>query len=221
MGEAWIIDGARSPRGKGKSNGSLHHIHPQELLAQTLNALADRTGIDTHDVDDVIIGNGNPSGDHGACIGRMSRARRRLAGRGAGRHAQPILRIGPAGHHVRGDGHPGRAPADGGRRRRRVDVALDRRRRAARLHVGQRRAARDVPARPPGHLGRPDRHHRGVQPRRRRRVRCREPEPRRQGDGRGCVRSQRRAHPQPRRLGGARRRRVPAPGEHRRRHSAG
>jgi acetyl-CoA C-acetyltransferase len=72
MGEAWIIDGTRSPRGKGKSNGSLHHIHPQELLAQTLNALADRNGIDKNDVDDVIIGNGNPSGDHGACIGRMS-----------------------------------------------------------------------------------------------------------------------------------------------------
>ncbi len=72
MGEAWIIDGARSPRGKGKSNGSLHHIHPQELLAQTLNALAARTGIDINDVDDVIIGNGNPAGDHGACIGRMA-----------------------------------------------------------------------------------------------------------------------------------------------------
>lgn len=72
MGEAWIIDGTRSPRGKGKSNGSLHHIHPQELLAQTLNALADRTGIDKNDVDDVIVGNGNPAGDHGACIGRMA-----------------------------------------------------------------------------------------------------------------------------------------------------
>ena len=72
MGEAWIIDGLRSPRGKGKYNGSLHHIHPQELLAQVLNALAARTGIDNADVDDVIVGNGNPAGDHGACIGRMA-----------------------------------------------------------------------------------------------------------------------------------------------------
>ena len=71
-GEAWIIDGTRSPRGKGKSNGSLHHIHPQEVLAQTLNALAARTGIDKRDVDDVIIGNGNPAGDHANCIGRMA-----------------------------------------------------------------------------------------------------------------------------------------------------
>ena len=72
MNEAWIIDGVRSPRGKGKANGSLHHIHPQEVLAQVLKALAARTGIATSDVDDVIIGNGNPAGDHGGCIGRMA-----------------------------------------------------------------------------------------------------------------------------------------------------
>ncbi len=72
MSEAWIIDGARSPRGKGKATGSLHHIHPQELLAQVLNALATRNGISLGDVDDVIVGNGNPAGDHGACIGRMA-----------------------------------------------------------------------------------------------------------------------------------------------------
>jgi acetyl-CoA C-acetyltransferase len=72
MSEAWIIDGARSPRGKGKSNGSLHHIHPQELLAQVLNALVARTGIDAAEVDDVIVGNGNSVGDQGGCIGRMA-----------------------------------------------------------------------------------------------------------------------------------------------------
>jgi acetyl-CoA C-acetyltransferase len=72
MTEAWIIDGVRSPRGRGKDNGSLHHIHPQELLAQVLNAARDRTGIDPMDVDDVIIGNGNSVGDHAACIGRMA-----------------------------------------------------------------------------------------------------------------------------------------------------
>ena len=72
MGEAWIIDGVRSPRGKGKSNGSLHHLHPQELLAQVLNGLRERVGFDAGDVDDVIIGNGNSAGDHGNCIGRMA-----------------------------------------------------------------------------------------------------------------------------------------------------
>jgi len=72
MSEAWIIDGVRSPRGKGKSNGSLHHIHPQELLGQVLNALRDRIGFDPAIVDDVVIGNGNSAGDQGICIGRMA-----------------------------------------------------------------------------------------------------------------------------------------------------
>jgi len=72
MAEAWIIDGVRSPRGKGKDTGSLHHIHPQELLAQVLKGLQSRVGFDPADVDDVIIGNGNDAGDHGACIGRMA-----------------------------------------------------------------------------------------------------------------------------------------------------
>jgi acetyl-CoA C-acetyltransferase len=72
MPEVWIIDGVRSPRGKGKANGSLHHIHPQELLAQVLNSLRDRVGFDSTSVDDVIIGNGNSVGDHAACIGRMA-----------------------------------------------------------------------------------------------------------------------------------------------------
>ncbi len=72
MTEAWIIDGVRSPRGKGKSNGSLHHVHPQELLGQVLNALAERVGFDPADVDDVVVGNGIQTGDHGACVGRMA-----------------------------------------------------------------------------------------------------------------------------------------------------
>src|SRR3954452_20314804 len=72
MGEAWIIDGVRSPRGRGKASGSLHDIHPQELLAQVLNALQARVGFDPADVDDVVIGNGNSTGDQGMCIGRMA-----------------------------------------------------------------------------------------------------------------------------------------------------
>jgi acetyl-CoA C-acetyltransferase len=70
--EAWIIDGVRTPRGKGKPSGALHHLHPQELLAHCLNALTARVGINPSQVDDVIVGNGNSVGDHGACIGRLS-----------------------------------------------------------------------------------------------------------------------------------------------------
>ena len=71
MGEAWIIDGVRTPRGKGKQMGALHMFHPQELLAQCLQALPTRTGIDPGAIDDVIVGNGSNAGDHGACIGRL------------------------------------------------------------------------------------------------------------------------------------------------------
>jgi acetyl-CoA C-acetyltransferase len=70
--EAWIIDGVRTPRGKGKPTGALHHIHPQELLAQCLNVLTDRTGVEPTAVEDVIVGNGNSVGDHGDCIGRLA-----------------------------------------------------------------------------------------------------------------------------------------------------
>ena len=72
MPEALIIDGARTPRGKGKPSGSLHEIHPQELLAQVLNAVVYRNGLDPADVDDVVIGNGSGDGDHGICIGRLA-----------------------------------------------------------------------------------------------------------------------------------------------------
>ena len=72
MREALIIDGARSPRGKGKAGGSLHDIHPQELLAQVLNALAARAAFDPKDVADVVIGNVSGEGDHGICIGRLA-----------------------------------------------------------------------------------------------------------------------------------------------------
>jgi acetyl-CoA C-acetyltransferase len=72
MPEALIIDAVRSPRGKGKATGALHDLHPQELLAQVLNALGRRVGIDPADVDDVQIGNASGEGDHGMCIGRLS-----------------------------------------------------------------------------------------------------------------------------------------------------
>jgi acetyl-CoA C-acetyltransferase len=70
--EAWIIDAVRSPRGKGKESGSLHPIHPQRILAQVLNALRDRNGFDTAEVDDVVMGCAASSGDHAMDIARMA-----------------------------------------------------------------------------------------------------------------------------------------------------
>ena len=70
--EAWIIDAVRSPRGKGKETGALHPVHPQRLLAQVLTALQERNGLDTADVDDVVMGCGAGSGDHAMDIARMA-----------------------------------------------------------------------------------------------------------------------------------------------------
>jgi acetyl-CoA C-acetyltransferase len=73
MGEAWIIDAVRTPRGRGKAGvGGLSGIHPQDLLSQCLNALRDRNGIDTHDVEDVVAGCVSALGEQGACIARMA-----------------------------------------------------------------------------------------------------------------------------------------------------
>jgi len=70
--EAWIIDAVRSPRGKGKKTGALHEVHPQRILAQVLNAVQERNGFDTADVDDVVMGCGAGSGDHSMDIARMA-----------------------------------------------------------------------------------------------------------------------------------------------------
>ena len=70
-GAAWIVDAVRTPRGKGRPDGGLHGVHPQELLAQCLRALADRVGFDPVGVDDVVAGNGILTGDHDA-VGRLA-----------------------------------------------------------------------------------------------------------------------------------------------------
>ena len=73
MPEAWIIDAVRTPRGKGKKEtGALSGIHPQELLAQALNSLASRTGIERRDVEDVVVGCVSEAGEQGGCIARMA-----------------------------------------------------------------------------------------------------------------------------------------------------
>jgi acetyl-CoA C-acetyltransferase len=71
MREALIIDACRTPRGRGKMDkGALSHIHPQELLAQTLNELQRRTGLNTADVEDVVVGCVTQAKDQGANIAR-------------------------------------------------------------------------------------------------------------------------------------------------------
>ncbi len=73
MTEALIIDACRTPRGIGKyPKGALSQIHPQRLGSTVLKALAERTGIDTAEVDDVIWGTSSQRGPQSCDLGRMS-----------------------------------------------------------------------------------------------------------------------------------------------------
>ncbi|MEM1077599.1 MAG: acetyl-CoA C-acetyltransferase [Pseudomonadota bacterium] len=72
MTEAYIYDAIRSPRGKGRKDGSLHEVTAVSLSAQTLNALQDRNGLEGHAVEDVIWGNVTQVMEQGGCLARTA-----------------------------------------------------------------------------------------------------------------------------------------------------
>jgi acetyl-CoA C-acetyltransferase len=69
---AYIYDHVRSPRGKGKKDGSLHQITALDLSAQVLRTMAERNNLDTSIVDDVSWGCVTPVGEQGGDIGRAA-----------------------------------------------------------------------------------------------------------------------------------------------------
>ena len=70
MADAFIYDHVRTPRGRGKPDGSLHGIMPIQLVAQALQAVRDRNLLDTRLLDDVVLGCVAPLGEQGANIAR-------------------------------------------------------------------------------------------------------------------------------------------------------
>ena len=68
MTYAMIFDAIRTPRGKGKKDGSLHAIKPVDLLGGLLNQLQARHGFDTAEVDDVVMGCVSPVGEQGSVL---------------------------------------------------------------------------------------------------------------------------------------------------------
>lgn len=70
--DAWIFDAVRTPRGRGKENGALYGTKPLDLLTTALTGLRERTGLDTAQVDDVVVGCVTQVGDQGACIARTA-----------------------------------------------------------------------------------------------------------------------------------------------------
>ena len=72
MTEALIYDAVRSPRGKGRNDGSLHEITALDLASQVLASVNDRNGLEGHEVEDIAFGCVSPVGEQGAVISRMA-----------------------------------------------------------------------------------------------------------------------------------------------------
>ena len=182
MTDAFIYDHVRTPRGRGKADGSLHEVTALNLAAQALGAIKDRNKLDPALVDDVVLGCVDPVGEAG---GDIARAAALTAGYGDSVPGVQINRFcasGPRrGQFRRRAGHVRPARHDH-RRRRRIDEPRRHRRFGRRLADGPGDRDPDL-FHAAGHLGRPDRHQIRLLARRRRRLCGREPEAR--GKARG------------------------------------
>lgn len=73
MTEAMIYDAVRTPRGKGKADGSLHEVKPVALVTSLIHALLERNSkLDPQTIDDVVLGCVTPVGDQGADIAKTA-----------------------------------------------------------------------------------------------------------------------------------------------------
>ncbi len=72
MADVFVYDAVRTPRGRGKKDGSLHEVPAVRLAARTLEAVRDRSGLDTSQVDDIVFGCVDPVGEAGSVIPRAA-----------------------------------------------------------------------------------------------------------------------------------------------------
>ena len=72
MTEAYVFEALRTPRGKGKKDGSLHEVKPITLLAGLLTELQARQGFDTAAVDDIVMGIVSPVGEQGSVLPKVA-----------------------------------------------------------------------------------------------------------------------------------------------------
>jgi acetyl-CoA C-acetyltransferase len=72
MSEAFVYDAIRTPRGKGKKDGSLHEVKPVNMLAGLLTELQKRNDLDTAAVDDVVMGVVSPIGEQGSVLPKVA-----------------------------------------------------------------------------------------------------------------------------------------------------
>jgi acetyl-CoA C-acetyltransferase len=72
MADVFVYDAVRTPRGRGKKDGSLHEVPAVRLGAKVLEAVRDRNGLDTGTVDDIVFGCVDPVGEAGSVIPRSA-----------------------------------------------------------------------------------------------------------------------------------------------------
>ena len=137
--EALVFDAIRTPRGKGKVNGSLHATKPVDLVVGLMHEmLARNVELDPDRVDDVVLGCVSPVGDQGGDIAKTAAIKAGLPDTVAGVQLNRFCASGPRGRQHRRD--EGRLGLGGPRlrRRRRVDVARPDGLRRRRLGDGSR-----------------------------------------------------------------------------------
>ncbi|MCA0406571.1 MAG: acetyl-CoA C-acyltransferase, partial [Proteobacteria bacterium] len=72
MAEAFVFDHVRTPRGKGKADGSLHEVTAVRLASTVLKSIRDRSDIDANQIDDVVLGCVDPVGEASGDIARSA-----------------------------------------------------------------------------------------------------------------------------------------------------
>jgi acetyl-CoA C-acetyltransferase len=72
MPEAFVYDAIRTPRGRGKTSGSLYEVKPIRLLTTLMHEMQRRHDLDTSQVEDVVVGCVTPIGDQGAVIAKTA-----------------------------------------------------------------------------------------------------------------------------------------------------
>jgi len=71
--QAVIYDALRTPRGRGKASGALHEVKPIDLVTGLIDAVRERNpGLDTAQIDDIVLGIVSPVGDQGAVLPRIA-----------------------------------------------------------------------------------------------------------------------------------------------------
>ena len=133
MTDALIYDHVRTPRGRGKPDGSLHTATTLHLAATALRAIKDRNHLDPTQVDDVVMGCVDPVGEAGGDIARMGALAAGFGDERSRRADQPLLRVRPRQRQFRRGADHGRPARHDDRRRRRIDEPRRHRRGGRRL----------------------------------------------------------------------------------------